>query len=266
MNRKQKMKAALDNLFSAPQPKKNQLTQEPTPAETSVPVSLQITEENSEKERVSEEALPILHETEEFPQSVHFEKSSSPQSVGDSSSLELKVKPEKLPAAAAVPANGKNPPGKTSGNGSNHTEKQLVVFQLCDEYYGLGIEAVEGIIKMQAITKVPHTPNYIRGVTNLRGTVLPVLDLRIRFGLSKKESGKDTRIIVLKSQGASVGVIVDAVAEVVRVPAGACQPSPSIAMSVDSSYVEGIARVDDRLIILLELEKILKYGSRVQVK
>ena len=137
-------------------------------------------------------------------------------------------------------------------------EHQLVVFDLASEHYGVDIAAVEGIIKMQPITVVPHTPAFVEGVTNLRGEVLPVIDLRKRFGLPFDNTrGKDTRIVTVEIGGKKVGMVVDAVSEVLRVPDEAIEPPSPIVTTVDSTFIKGIAKVDDRLIILIELSKVL---------
>ncbi len=136
-------------------------------------------------------------------------------------------------------------------------ENQLVVFKLASENYGVDIAAVEGIIKMQPITKMPHTPAFVEGVTNLRGAVLPVVDMRKRFGLAAQEETKDTRIIVVEMDGLTVGMIVDSVNEVLRVPVDDIEPPSPMVTTVDSAFVIGIAKVTERLIILLDLRKVL---------
>jgi purine-binding chemotaxis protein CheW len=137
-------------------------------------------------------------------------------------------------------------------------EHQLVVFDLANEHYGVDIAAVEGIIKMQAITVVPHTPAFVEGVTNLRGEVLPVIDLRKRFGLPLDQArSKDTRIVVVETEGKKVGMVVDAVSEVLRVSDEAIEPPSPIVTTVDSAFIRGIAKVAERLIILVELSKVL---------
>ena len=95
-------------------------------------------------------------------------------------------------------------------------EQQLVVFELANEFYGINIAVVESIIKMQAITQLPQTPDYVKGVTNLRGSVLPVIDLRIRFALEAQEDTRQTRIIIVTMGNIKVGVVVDGVSEVLR--------------------------------------------------
>ncbi len=137
-------------------------------------------------------------------------------------------------------------------------KNQLVVFELANEHYGVDIGAVESIIKLQPITAVPCAPTCVEGVTNLRGTVLPVIDLRRRFGLPPEDPTRDTRIVVVEMEGETVGMVVDAVSEVLRVPEGAIEPPSPLVTTVDSTFITGIARVDERLIILLDLSQVLK--------
>ena len=145
-------------------------------------------------------------------------------------------------------------------------EDQLVVFMLAKEHYGVRIAVVESIIKLQPITAVPCSPAFVEGVTNLRGRVLPVIDLRKRFGLPAEESTKDTRIVVVEMNGTLVGMIVDAVSEVLRVPAESVElPSP-IMTTVDSAFITGIAKVGERLIILLDLEKVLSPQEKADLQ
>ncbi len=145
-------------------------------------------------------------------------------------------------------------------------ENQLVVFKLADEHYGVNIAAVEGIIKMQAITSVPHAPSFVEGITNLRGTVLPVMDMRKRFGLELRDENRDTRIIVVEMDGVTVGMVVDAVNEVLRVPDENIEPPSPMVTTVDSSFITGIAKVDERLIILLDLAKVLTIQEQAELK
>jgi purine-binding chemotaxis protein CheW len=136
-------------------------------------------------------------------------------------------------------------------------EEQLVVFELGNEYYGLDISAVEGIIKIQAITSMPRAPEFVEGVTNLRGMVVPVIDLRKRFGLPVLDNTSDTRIVIVNLGKTKVGMVVDGVSEVLRVPEEAIQPTPPIVTSVDTAFIRGIAKLNERLVTLLDLKKVL---------
>ena len=145
-------------------------------------------------------------------------------------------------------------------------ENQLVVFNLANEDYGVDIGAVDGIVKMQAITKVPQAPDFVEGITNMRGEVLPVLDLRKRFGLPLSETSKDTRIVNVEVDGVKVGMVVDAVTEVLRVAEEEVEPPSPLVTTVDSAFITGIAKVDSRLIILLDLAKVLSTEEQVDLK
>lgn len=137
-------------------------------------------------------------------------------------------------------------------------EEQLVIFKLGEEYYGVNIEAVNTIIRMPDITAVPHTADYIKGVINLRGAIVPVIDLRRRFGLGMSEATKATRVVVVENASTLVGMVVDAVSETLRLPAANIEPLSSLVISVDSRYLRGVGKDGDRLIILLSLDKVLE--------
>ena len=136
-------------------------------------------------------------------------------------------------------------------------EKQLVVFELADEYYGVDIANVDGIVKMQAITRVPHSPSFVEGVTNLRGEILPVIDLRKRFDLEAYQANTESRIINIAIEDMKIGMIVDSVSEVLTIQDSMIEETPRIVSSVDSAFIIGIAKLGDRLIILLDLSRIL---------
>ena len=136
-------------------------------------------------------------------------------------------------------------------------EQQLVVFELANEHYGLDISTVEGIIKMQAITKMPQAPVFVEGVTNLRGTVVPVIDLRKRFSLPVLEHTKDTRIVVVYMEKTKIGMIVDGVSEVLRIPEESIEATPPMVSNVNTAFIRGIAKLDGRLVTLLDLTKVL---------
>ncbi len=136
-------------------------------------------------------------------------------------------------------------------------EKQMVLFELGSETYGLDIATVHEIIRMQPITKVPKAPVYVEGVINLRGKVIPVIDIGKRFGFEKTEKAKNNRIVVVYLQDTTLGIIVDAVTEVVRIPSDAIEPVSDIVTTGNSDYLQGIAKLGDKMVILLALEKLL---------
>jgi purine-binding chemotaxis protein CheW len=136
-------------------------------------------------------------------------------------------------------------------------ESQIVVFELNSEYFGVEIAKVESIIKMQPITQIPHVPDFVEGVTNLRGRVLPVIDLRKRLGLVQGETTKNTRIMVVEITGTTVGLVVDGVSEVLQISAGSVESLPPIVNTLNSACLKGIVRLENRLIVLLELGRVL---------
>jgi len=139
---------------------------------------------------------------------------------------------------------------------------QLVSFKLREEEFGVNILQVQEIIRMQEITNVPNAPDFVEGVINLRGRVIPIVDLRKRFGLEAKEHSKATRIIVVMIDQVTVGLIVDEVSEVLRIPEDTVEPPPPIVAGIESDYIKGVGKLEDRLLILLDLNKILSREER----
>jgi purine-binding chemotaxis protein CheW len=133
------------------------------------------------------------------------------------------------------------------------SEFQIVVCQLGDECYGLDIGSVYEIIRFQQSTAVPASPGFVDGVINLRGRIIPVMDLASRFGMSRSATTNSTRIIVAGSDGMRVGLVVDAVTEVLMLAEEAFEPTPEVAAGFDAAYIRGIAKLGDQLVILLEL-------------
>ena len=134
---------------------------------------------------------------------------------------------------------------------------QLVTFSIGSEEFGVDILKVIEIIRTMEITKVPKAPAFVEGVINLRGLVIPIIDLRRRFGLAEKAGDSDTRIIVIEINGMSVGFVVDSVSEVLRIPANTVEPAPPVVAGVDSDYISGVGKLEDRLLILLDLDTLL---------
>jgi Chemotaxis signal transduction protein len=137
---------------------------------------------------------------------------------------------------------------------------QLVSFTIGEEEFGVDILKVQEIIRMVNITQVPNSPSYVDGVINLRGKVIPIIDLRARIGITRREHNNSTRIIVVDLDGRTVGFIVDSVSEVLRIPRNITEPPPALTTGIDSAYITSVAKLEDRLIILLDLEKVLTEG------
>jgi len=134
---------------------------------------------------------------------------------------------------------------------------QLVSFRLAQEEYGIEITQVQEIILMGEITRVPQTPPFIKGLINLRSTVIPIVDLRLRFGLAEQDATDETRIMVVNVQGKTLGIIVDAVSEVLRVSNDQIAPPPPTVAGLGKEYLTGLVRLERRLLILLEIDRIL---------
>lgn len=136
-------------------------------------------------------------------------------------------------------------------------ELQLVSFNIGSEEFGVDILKVQEINRMVDITRVPQAPHYVEGVINLRGKVIPIVDLRKRFSLEIKEYDKNTRIVVVDIGGNIMGMIVDAVSEVLRLSTSTIEPPPEIVTGINSDYIKGVAKLDDRLLIFLDLSKVI---------
>lgn len=152
--------------------------------------------------------------------------------------------------------------GTKNTNGSFGSDQlRLVSFNVGQECFAVDILSVQEINRMMALTQVPQSPPGVRGVINLRGRIVPVLDLRTRFGLEATEQNDASRIIVVEIQGSTVGFIVDEVHEVLRIDPGVVSPAPAITNGVDSTYIKGVAKLNDRLLILLDLNQLISKES-----
>lgn len=133
---------------------------------------------------------------------------------------------------------------------------QLVSFKLGSETYGIEITKIREIILVGEITHVPETPHYIKGLINLRSSVIPVIDLRARFGLSENDLTQDSRIMVLNVGRRTIGIVVDSVSEVLRVSEDQISPAPPTVASLGNEYMTGLVRLDEQLLILLDVDKL----------
>ncbi len=137
------------------------------------------------------------------------------------------------------------------------TELKVIVFQLQDEEYGVPVDQVRSIEKVLHITRVPRTESFVKGVINLRGVVTPIIDLRKRFGLNEEDYTENTRIIIVVLEDMEVGLIVDAANDVIDISTNSIEPPPDVVGAIEVEYINGIAKLDKRLLILLDLEKVL---------
>ncbi len=136
-------------------------------------------------------------------------------------------------------------------------ELHLVTFALDQEVFGIPIAQVREVIRVAEITRVPQARPHVRGVTNLRGRVLAVVEIRTRMGLTPAEITPQSRVVVVGVHDRTLGILVDSVSQVVKVPAATVAPAPDEVLSPGADYISGVARWNSRLIILLDLEKVL---------
>ncbi|WP_191565682.1 chemotaxis protein CheW [Metabacillus idriensis] len=143
----------------------------------------------------------------------------------------------------------------------NHIK--MIVFQLNHEEYGISVDKVRSIEKIQGFTRVPGTEPFVKGVINLRGIVTPIIDLRTRFEMEQQSYTDSTRIIIALLEQFEVGLIVDAANDVIDISLDEIEPPPEVVGAVEGDYVEGVAKIDKRLIIILELNKVLSADKKL---
>lgn len=140
---------------------------------------------------------------------------------------------------------------------------QLVTFRLGQEEFGLDVFTVQKILRHEPVTPVPRAPRFVEGVLDVRGEVIPVLDLRKRFELPRTDTDEDTRIVLVDFQGEPLGLVVDAVMEVLRVPETMLAPPPRYFKGLAQEFIRGIVRMDQRLVVLIDLEQVLSSDERI---
>ncbi len=139
---------------------------------------------------------------------------------------------------------------------------QVATFCLGSEEYGVDISQIQEIIRMVEITRVPRTPDFVEGVINLRGQLIPIIDLRKRFGMERIEPTKSSRVIVTDIGTKRIGMIVDSASEVLTIPLESIEQAPEIIAGVDADYLQGVGKIGDRLIILLDLTMVISGTQR----
>jgi purine-binding chemotaxis protein CheW len=143
---------------------------------------------------------------------------------------------------------------------------QVVSFHLGSEEYGVDISQVQEIIRMVEITHVPRAPHFMEGVINLRGQLIPIIDLRTRFSMPRAEHTKSTRIVVTEIGSKRVGIVVDSVSEVINIPLESVEPAPDMIAGVGTEYIQGVGKVGERLIILLDLTMVISGEEKHQLE
>jgi purine-binding chemotaxis protein CheW len=149
---------------------------------------------------------------------------------------------------------------------SSLNEIKIIVFRIREEEYGVEVNQVRSIERIQKITRIPRTASFVKGVINLRGVVTPIINLRSRFDLEEEEATESTRIIIVALDDMEVGLIVDAANDVIDVPVDAIEPPPEVVGGIEADYLRGVAKLDQRLLILLNLDKVLNADELKKVK
>ncbi len=160
--------------------------------------------------------------------------------------------------------------GDRTAQSAGASEGKYLTFSLAGEEYGIGIRKIKEIIGMMPVTSVPRTPVYVKGVINLRGKVIPVIDLRLRFGLEAVEHTDRTCIIVVEVQGESAkvvtGIVVDSVSEVLNIKASDIEDTPEFGAALDTEYILGMAKTEEEVKILLDIDRVLAAGEIAELK
>ena len=140
---------------------------------------------------------------------------------------------------------------------------KFLTFFLANEEYGIEILKVQEIIGMLSITAVPRTPSFVRGVVNLRGKVIPIIDLRLKFGMPASKQTEETCIIVVQARGVEIGIVVDRVSEVLDIAADAIDATPAFGAEVDTEYLLGIAKAEGQVRLLLDIDEVMSHLDAV---
>ncbi|WP_319507783.1 chemotaxis protein CheW [uncultured Methanolobus sp.] len=139
---------------------------------------------------------------------------------------------------------------------------QLVIFNLGLEEFGVNIMQVQEIIRMPEITRIPRSPDYVKGVINLRGKIIVVMDLDKRFGMPQKERTDESRVVVVDIEGTVIGLVVDSVSEVIRLQGSSIEQTPEIiSQKINAEFLKGVGKLEDRLLILLDLQNIINESA-----
>ena len=146
------------------------------------------------------------------------------------------------------------------------TLNQLINFAMGDEDYGVNIQTVKEVIRHKEITRLPKAPAFVKGVINLRGDIIPIIDLRERFGMEQKDYTDMTRVIVVEVAGRSIGMVVDSVSHVLRLEQAEIEPPPPCVGKVSEEYISGVGKVADKLIVLLNIDNILSSKEKIELE
>ena len=146
----------------------------------------------------------------------------------------------------------------TESMSSGKNSSQFVGFRLADQEYAFQIEKIQEIVILDSVTRAPQVADYVEGVSNLRGTIIPIINLRKLFGIEPKSVDEETRTIVVNVGERIMGCTVDSVTQVMRIPANSIQPAPELVTGEGNAYIAGFAKLDERLLVLLDIDELLE--------
>ena len=152
------------------------------------------------------------------------------------------------------------------GKTASEVLEQIITFNVGKEEYGVEIQTVKEVIRLREITRLPKAPAFVKGVINLRGDVIPVIDLREKFGLEQEEYTEKTRVIVVEVEAKSIGMIVDSVSHVVRLAQDEIEPPPPLVGEASGEFIRGVGKLGERLIVLLNINKILTTEEKIELE
>ncbi len=147
----------------------------------------------------------------------------------------------------------------------DETIDQMISFAISEEDYGVDIQTVKEVIRHREITRLPKAPPFVKGVINLRGDVIPIVDLRERFGMEQQEYTDMTRVMVVEVGGRSIGMVVDSVSHVLRIEQDQIEPPPPCVGKISEEYIRGVGKVAEKLIVLLNIDKILSEDEKTEL-
>ena len=149
---------------------------------------------------------------------------------------------------------------------SGEKQYQIINFSVGTEEYGVDIHTMKEVIRIREITPLPKAPHFVKGVINLRGDVIPIIDLREKFGLEQREYTEATRVMVVEVEKRMIGLVVDSVSHVIRLGEGQIDPTPPLVGGVSSEYIRGVGKLDERLIVLLNIDRIITAEEKIELQ
>ena len=236
----------------------------PAPPDASTPAPITASEANAVPTEAASIVLPssgLAADVLAQPEAAAIAPEPAPAPAAEPSPAEVAEESSPAPARGAQSLSFFAAPAQEQRAAAEETE-HLATFVLDKEEYGVDVRQVQEIRRVGEITAVPRAPEFVRGVINLRGRILPVLDLKRKLNLGEVVVEKAARIVVVRTQGRMLGLLVDGASQVLKVPVSRVEPPPEEVVERGGDYIRAVAKLDDRLIILIDLERILAQELR----